>query len=67
MFLGQILRHSGFCSGLDILEALDQQKSGDERKLGSILLALNRISQEELEKALNIQNSIRTNGNIRLS
>ena len=60
MFLGQILRHSGFCDGVDILNALDAQKKGDTRKLGVILLTLKRITQEELEKALNIQNNMDT-------
>ncbi len=67
MFLGQILRHSGFCSSLDILEALDIQKKGDQRKLGAILVELNRIDKIDLEKALQIQSSIRKSGSPSIS
>ena len=64
MFLGQILRHSGFCDDVDILNALDAQKRGDTRKLGVILLALKRITQVELEKALNIQSNMDTESSL---
>ena len=57
MLLGQILRREGFCSGQDILDALDKQQAGDERRLGEILFSLGKIVQLDLIRALEIQQS----------
>ncbi|MFP4459361.1 MAG: hypothetical protein ACLFSQ_07225 [Candidatus Zixiibacteriota bacterium] len=59
MFLGQILRYSGFCTGVDILEALDVQMSGDPRHIGAILLEMKKIDSEQLKQALEIQRSLK--------
>ena len=55
MLIGQILRHEGYCTKSDILEALDAQREGDDRRIGEILLDKSVISGEQLEKALKIQ------------
>ncbi len=55
MLLGDILIQQGFCSPMDVLAAFDMQMQGDNRSIGEILMSMGKITQEELEKAIQIQ------------
>jgi len=55
MLLGQVLIRKEFCTESDILAALDMQVAGDKHRIGEILLANGVITNEQLEKALEVQ------------
>jgi len=55
MFIGEILVREGYCMIEDVVSALKAQEAGDKRLLGTILLAQGVITNEQLDKALQIQ------------
>lgn len=57
--LGQILTSSGFCTADELLEGLNLQSKGDARRIGEILIDMKVITEEQLERALSIQDEIR--------
>ncbi|MBN2541908.1 hypothetical protein JXI42_03500 [bacterium] len=55
MLIGEILTEKGFCQESDIIGALDLQQNGDNRLLGQILIAMEKISEGDLLVALEAQ------------
>ena len=55
MLIGQILISEGFCTEIDILNALDKQRAGDKRPIGEILVEMGIISEAELAMVLRLQ------------
>ena len=53
--LGEIFIRENFCTKADVAAALDMQDKGDKRRLGEILLAMEKITLDQLERALAIQ------------
>ena len=55
MLIGEILMEKGFCEERDVIDALHLQKSGDNRLLGEILIAMGKINDGDLLVALETQ------------
>jgi len=55
MLLGKILRQQGLCSDTDLLDALDKQRTGDNRNVGEILIDMKILNKEQLGQALQVQ------------
>jgi len=53
--LGEIMRREGYCDAESILKALNNQSRGDLRLMGEILVDMNVLDKEKLNKALMIQ------------
>jgi len=56
MLFGEYLVQKGHCSVEDIQKALEQQRAGDERLIGTILVANGAISEDQLLDAIRAMN-----------
>jgi len=52
MLFGEYLVQKGYCSVEDEQKALEQQRAGDDRLIGTILMANGAISEEQLLDAV---------------
>ncbi len=55
MKIGEIVIKEKFCASQDVEKSLEAQRRGDQRPLGEILLSKEKITKDELEKALAAQ------------